>query len=122
MTDFHDHLKELPNDDYVWYDFWQNQKGSLDINYCNAIMPIHDELSTACLCQLPIICDDICDKDIGHIFVDTVNAFFEEDPYAIPYDLGVTHSDCSNVMTLITDYKALCGDTEIYKVIEDCGM
>ena len=54
--------------------------------------------------------------------MDTLNSFFGEDPYEIRYDLGVAHSDCSNEMAPITDYKALCGDTEIYGVIEECGV
>eukprot|EP01084_Bolivina_argentea_P138499 243799_1 len=117
------YLRDLPDATYNWYTFWEATKQDPDISHCNAIQPIPESEipSTNCLCQLNFVCDDICDDQIQEIWIDTAHNLILEDPYKIPYEFGATTADCSRVLSKIASYKKLCGDTEIYQVIEECA-
>merc|ERR1719203_1064846 len=85
-------LRDL-DDATNWYQHWQDCRSSMEthVAYCEAIAPIERE---ECLCQLQADCDNLCDHEVGELYVSTTGMLLGK---AVDYDYA-TRRDCQLIV------------------------
>ena len=116
---FEKYFDTLDEDTYIWHDHWKTFENDPDlVDYCNVIELIYDDVDSSCLCELKVVCDDICDYKLQNIF-ENITTY-----YITPWSSHVNSSRCQEVLTKLQHkkYDTLCSDTTDYQLIYQCGI